>query len=470
MTDSEFISSKKYPCVVIAGRPNVGKSTLFNRLLRQRRSITDPVPGVTRDPVSSIWDLDGHKITLTDTGGIDYSDADFASLITDKSFQTLEKGDVILLLLDGKELTGEDEFVIQKMRRFTDKIILVINKLDSPEKDDLLWNFKGMGFSRIVGISSSQGRNIDVLTDEIKKLLADRFTACDDGDNGADDDADGQNEDLVNARISHIKLSIIGKPNTGKSTLLNRLTGDDRSIVSDIPGTTRDVIEGTFSYRDIKYTVYDTAGIRRKKKVTDDIEYYSVNRAIGSIDHAEVVLLMIDSLEGLTDQDKKIAYQIVKKGRGVVIVLNKWDMMPHTPNAERAMRDRLSFLFPILDFAPVVTISAREGQGIDKLMDTIFKVRRQLFTRISTSELNKAVREWVDDYPVPSAKGIRYKIRYATQAEVFPSRFLLFVNRPERFPDAYVSYIKNKIRKRFRLTMIPFEVEIRESVSRPREE
>ena len=199
--------------------------------------------------------------------------------------------------------------------------------------------------------------------------------------------------------------------------------------------------------------------------MTEDVEYYSVTRAIGSIEFAEVVLLMVDCTEGLTDQDKKIASQIVKKGRGVVIVLNKWDMKSHIPNAERAMKDRLQFLFPILDFAPVVPISAKEGQGIDKLLDAVFKVKKQLFTRVSTSDLNKAVREWVDDYPVPAAKGIRYKIRYATQPEVFPTRFILFVNRADRVPDAYISYIKNKIRKRFRLTSIPFDVEIRETKS-----
>ena len=459
MTDLESISDKKFPCVVIAGRPNVGKSTLFNRFLRKRRAITDPIPGVTRDPISGTCDLAGRKIKLTDTGGIDYSKESFASLITEKSLASLEEADLILLLLEGRELNSADEHIIQQMRKYTEKVFLVINKLDSPEKDDDVWNYHSLGFKTVIGISSAHGRNIDTLIAKMREYLDAKLPP----ENDLPEDV--AQEQAENARISEIKLSVIGKPNTGKSTLINCLTGKNLSIVSDVPGTTRDVIEGQFIYRDIKYTIYDTAGIRRKKKVTEDVEYYSVNRAIGSIEAAEVVLLMVDCTEGLTDQDKKIASQIVKKGRGVVIVLNKWDMKSHIPNAEQAMKDRLQFLFPILDFAPVVPISAKEGQGIDKLLDAVFKVKKQLFTRVSTSDLNKAVREWVDDYPVPAAKGIRYKIRYATQPEVFPTRFILFVNRADRFPDAYISYIKNKIRKRFRLSSIPFDVEIRETKS-----
>jgi len=459
MTDLESTSEKKYPCVVIAGRPNVGKSTLFNRFLRQRRAITDPVPGVTRDPISGVCDLAGRKIKVTDTGGIDYSKEGFASLITEKSLASLTDADLILLLLEGKELNSEDEHIIHLMRKYTDKIFLVVNKLDSPEKDDEIWNYHSLGFKKVIGISSAHGRNIDTLVSEMRKFLDEKMPP----ENDIPDETPAVQEE--NARVKEIKISIIGKPNTGKSTLINCLTGKDMSIISDVPGTTRDVIEGQFEYRDIKYTIYDTAGIRRKKMVKEDIEYYSVNRAIKSIDYAEVVLLMVDCVEGLTDQDKKIAYQIVKKGRGVVIVLNKWDMVKQTKNTERAMKDRLEFLFPILDFAPVVTLSAKNGEGIDKLLDAVFKVKKQLFTRVSTSDLNKALREWVEDRPIPAPKGIRYKIRYATQPEVFPTKFILFVNKVDRFPAAYISYVKNMIRKRFRVDSIPFDVELRETSS-----
>ena len=254
MTDLESISEKKFPCVVIAGRPNVGKSTLFNRFLRKRRAITDPIPGVTRDPISGTCDLAGRKIKLTDTGGIDYSKEGFASLITEKSLSTLEEADLILLLLEGKELNSADEHIIQVMRRYTDKVFLVINKLDSPEKDDDIWNYHSLGFRTVIGISSAHGRNIDTLVSKMREFLDAKLPPENDL---PEDEAQEQAE---NARINEIKLSIIGKPNTGKSTLINCLTGKNLSIVSDVPGTTRDVIEGQFVYRDIKYTIYDMGG------------------------------------------------------------------------------------------------------------------------------------------------------------------------------------------------------------------
>lgn len=449
-TGSGSILSKKYPVIAIAGKPNVGKSTLFNRLLKKRRVITDPLPGVTRDPVSSECVIAGRKVILADTGGIDYSKEGFASLVTEKSLSVLENADIVLLMLDGRDVNSFDEQIIEALRRYSDKIFLLINKLDSPEKDDEIWNFHVLGFKKVIGISSEHGRNINILTEEIEKELKSRF-------------GEVPEEEPAVEEIPEIKISIVGKPNTGKSTLLNYLAGESVSIVSDIPGTTRDIIESGFLFRGIKYRIYDTAGIRKKSKVTEDVEYYSVNRAIKSIDDAEVVFLIIDCMEGLTEQDKKIAYQIVKKGRGVVIVLNKWDMMRGAPNMEQAAKERIKFFFPVLDFAPIVPVSAKEGSGAEKLIDTAFKVRKQLFTRIPTSDLNRAIKEWTEDYPVPAVKGIKYKIRYATQPEIFPVRFLLFVNRTERFPDSYVSYIKNKIRKKFRLASIPFEVEIRKS-------
>ena len=228
MTNSESTSSKKYPCVVIAGRPNVGKSTLFNRFLRKRRAITDPVPGVTRDPISAECDLGGRKILLTDTGGIDYSKEGFAQLITDKSLATLEKADLILLLLEGKEMNSADEHIIKQLRRYTDKLFLVINKLDSPEKDDDVWNYHSLGFRKVIGISSAHGRNIDTLVEEMRGFLDEKLPPSDE----EEDEEPYQQEE--NARIKEIKLSIIGKPNTGKSTLLNRLFPDLSLSTSEI--------------------------------------------------------------------------------------------------------------------------------------------------------------------------------------------------------------------------------------------
>ena len=311
-----------------------------------------------------------------------------------------------------------------------------------------MWNYYSYGFENVIGISSSHGYNIGELEEKIGEFLR---ANCD------IDETDYSEEEY------NVRIALLGKPNTGKSTLNNLLTGKDNSIVSDIPGTTRDIVEGDFIHKNIYYQIMDTAGIRRKNKVTDNVEYYSVSRAIKAIENADVVLLMIDGVEGLSEQDKKIASQIVKKGKGVIIVLNKWDMLAKVPNLINAIEDRIRFIFPILEFAPVVPISALENQGIDELMKNVYKVWRQLNTRVSTSSLNKALKEWVEDNPPPSVSGVRYKIRYMTQTSANPSKFLLFVNKSKKFPAFYVSYIKNKIRKSFGVGSIPVELSLKET-------
>ncbi len=448
MNDLERTNNKILPEVIIAGRPNVGKSTLFNRFIKKRKSITDPTPGVTRDPVSEVCILDNIRIRLTDTGGVKAEQEGLDNLVTDKSLKMMEKADLILFILDVKEITGEDETFIEKLRRFNDRIILVVNKIDYPEKENEMWNYYSYGFENVIGISSSHGYNIGELEEKIGEFLREH---CD------IDETDYSEEEY------NVRLALLGKPNTGKSTLNNLLTGKDNSIVSDIPGTTRDIVEGDFIHKNIYYQIMDTAGIRRKNKVTDNVEYYSVSRAIKAIENADVVLLMIDGVEGLSEQDKKIAGQIVKKGKGVIIVLNKWDMLAKVPNLINAIEDRIRFIFPILEFAPIVPISALENQGIDELMKNVYKVWRQLNTRVSTSSLNKALKEWVEDNPPPSVSGVRYKIRYMTQTSANPSKFLLFVNKSKKFPAFYVSYIKNKIRKSFGVGSIPVELSLKET-------
>ncbi len=448
MSDLEQINKKKLPEVIIAGRPNVGKSTLFNRFIKKRKSITDPTPGVTRDPVSEICLFNNIRVKLTDTGGVKVEQEGLDSFVTDRSLQMMDNADLILFLLDVKEITGEDEIFIEKLRRFSERIILVVNKIDNPEKENEMWNYYSYGFENVIGISSSHGYNIGELEDAVADYLKKN---CD------VDDTD-YSEDEYNVRIA-----VLGKPNTGKSTLNNLLTGKENSIVSDIPGTTRDIVESSFIYKNIHYQIMDTAGIRRKNKVTENVEYYSVTRAIKTIEDADVVLLVIDGVEGLSDQDKKIASQIVKKGKGVIIVLNKWDLLQKVPNMINAVEDRVRFLFPILDFAPIVPISALENLGIEELLKEVYKVWRQLNTRVSTSSLNKALKDWVEDSPPPFVSGVRYKIRYMTQISANPTKFLLFVNKSKKFPAFYISYIKNKIRKSFGISLIPVDLSIKET-------
>ena len=314
----------RLPLISIIGRPNVGKSTLFNRLIGKRRAITDPTPGVTRDPIPERWLLGNNPVTLVDSGGVKLDREGLDDAVSDKSLSLLEISDAIIFLMDCMEVTREDQLLIDELRPYTDKVVLCVNKIDDPKRDDLVWNYFSYGYQRVVGISAAHGLGIEDLEDTLLGML----------------DLERTEEEPEEPET--IKLAILGKPNTGKSTLMNLLTGRDISIVSPIAGTTRDVMRGTFIYKGTEYTVLDTAGIRRKSKVEEDVEYYSVNRAIKTIDDADVVLLMIDITEGISDQDKKIANLIVRRGKGVLLVLNKMDLLKGTPNEIEAIKDRVS--------------------------------------------------------------------------------------------------------------------------------
>lgn len=437
------------PLISIIGRPNVGKSTLFNRLIGKRRAITDPTPGVTRDPIPETWLLGNNRVTLVDSGGVKLDQEGLDGPVTEKSLSLLSQSDVIIFVMDCMEVTPEDQMLLKELRPYTDKVVLAVNKIDDVTREDLIWNYYNYGYQRVVGISAAHGLGIEELEDTLLGLL----------------DLERQEEEPEEAET--IKIAILGKPNTGKSTLTNLLTGRDISIVSSIAGTTRDVMRGTFTYKGTDYTVLDTAGIRRKSKVEEDVEYYSVNRAIKTIDDSDVVLLMIDVTEGLAEQDKKIAQLIVRRGKGVVLVLNKIDALKGIGNELEAIKDRVRFLFPILNFAPLVPISALEGDEIGKLLDTVWAVWRQLNKRIDTNVLNDCIRRWGEEYEPPRGASGHYKILYGTQVSVTPVRFLLFVNRIKDFPESYLSYVKNLMRKELGFSSIPIEISLRERRRNP---
>ncbi len=438
-------NKKGLPVVAVVGRPNVGKSTLFNRLIGKRQSITDSTPGVTRDPVEGIYDLGHHKVKLIDTGGFKVDQTGLDEQVTNKSLSVLEGADLIVFLMDVTETTGEDEAFAKILRKYSDKILLVVNKVDSEKREADVWNYYSYGFDNVVGVSAAHGIGISEFIDKLEELI--------------DFEAERAVDEIAEPDI---RIALLGKPNTGKSTLINRLLEKDVAIVSDIPGTTRDVIEGRFKYKHKVYRVLDTAGIRKKKKVGENVEYYSVNRAIKTIEHSDVVLLMIDAVEGLGDQDKKIATQIVKKGCGVVLVLNKWDMVKEIPNQMEAIQDRTKFLFPVLSFAPLVPLSAVTGEGVDNLFKQVYKVWNQLNHRVDTSTLNSALKRWVERTEPPRFKGGRYKILYGTQVSSNPVKFILFINKKRGFPESYLQYIKNNIRSELGFSSIPLEVELKE--------
>jgi GTP-binding protein len=399
--------------VVLAGRPNVGKSTLFNRLLHKRRAITDPTPGVTRDPVEMDTFIRGKPLRLVDTGGFklvregDPSEA-LDDLVVEKTLETLEKADLIVLLLAAGELSAEDEEFIGFLRRFQNRLLVAVNKTEGGRREADAWNLLSYGFDKVHMISAEHGDNIGELEEAMLSRLdfsgvepvkpaekalrtgaagADSITTTGEAGGGI---ADGSGF-IDEADTRPIRIALLGKPNTGKSTLSNRLTASSASIVSDIPGTTRDVVEGVFSWKGRDFQALDTAGIRRKTKVTENIEYYSVNRAIKTIDEADIVFLMIDAAEGLSEQDKKIAGLAHDKGRGIIMVLNKWDTMPQIQHAFEASSDRIHFLFGKMEYAPIVAVSARDGTGVDKLLNTALRMYKQLQIKIETGPLNQAM-------------------------------------------------------------------------------
>lgn len=447
LTSSADKPKERIPLIAIVGRPNVGKSTLFNRLVGKRKSITDPTPGVTRDPIEEIYEIEGRTVRLVDTGGYKAEGDQMDDLVSKKCLEIVRQADLILLMMDVEEVTPEDEIFMESMRPYTNRILLVVNKVDNPKREENFWNFFSYGFPNVMGVSSAHGLNVAELEEKVVELMDELHLA-------------GELPESLTDPVD-IRLSIMGKPNTGKSTLINQLTGLEKSIVSDIPGTTRDVVEGAFNFNDTYFKVLDTAGIRRKKVINQDVEYYSVNRSIKSIEESDVVLLMIDSLEGLADQDKKIAQLIVKKGKGVILVLNKWDLQEDVVNLKEAVEDRVRFLFPILGFAPIVHISALTGDGVENLLNRVLRVWSQLNTKIETPQLNKALEAWVDRYAPPMGKKIRYKVRYITQIRSNPHHFVLFVNKIKGFPQDWITYCKNRIREDFQIGNVPIKMELR---------
>ncbi len=430
------------PRIVLVGRPNVGKSSLFNRLLRQKRSITDESPGVTRDPVAADWSLGGYPCVLVDTGGFRLEGGSLDDMVRERALRELDRARVILMVLSANEFTPEDEEFIRLLRPRSQRVVLVVNKADNPDKENSAYNYASLGFKPVIPVSALHARRLDELQEEILGRIG--------GERPQEPPPRGV-----------LRLAILGKPNAGKSTLVNQLVGEEVSLVSPVPGTTRDTIEARFLFEDQLMEIIDTAGIRRRKKVTEDVEYFSVNRAIRAITQADVVVLVVSAPEGLTDQDKKIAALVVKEGKGIILALNKWDLLEQKKNLLNAVRDRIHFLFPALDFAPIVPISAKTGEGMTQLLKTALRLQRQLDRTIETSKINDLLRAWVENVPPPLVKGRSVKFRYLTQVSHRPVRFALFVSNPLDVPGSYVEYLKNKIRRDLGFKEIPLELEVR---------
>lgn len=450
----EYDTTKSYvnlPLVVLAGRPNVGKSTLFNRFMRRRIAIVDPTPGVTRDPVEATAFINGKPVHLMDTGGykltrdIGTMEAVMDDLVVEKTIQMIKKADLILLLLEAGEITPEDEEFIQELRPYWNKVVAAVNKTEGGRGESEAWNYMQFGFKDLLFISAEHGDNITELSEKIVGRLD--FSNV----------REGEEEEPP------VRIAILGKPNTGKSTLSNRLTHTESSIVSDYAGTTRDVVEGTFRYNGRSCLLLDTAGIRRKSKVKENVEYYSVNRAIKTLDKCDVVILMIDAQEGLAEQDKKICALVYERGRPIIFALNKWDTQEKGRTPARKAEENIRIMFGQMNWAPIVEISALNGDGMKKLMDTALELYEQVTRKVETAALNAALKDWLFKYPPPASKTMHFKIRYMTQTSVNPVNFVIFATRPDTVPQTYITFLKNRIREDLGFDKIPVQLELRAS-------
>ena len=428
--------------VAIVGRPNVGKSTFFNKVVGKKLSIVEDFPGVTRDRLYADAEWCGNYFTLVDTGGLELKSTDQMWKHIQKQAEiAIETADVIILFTDAKTgLNASDEDVAQKLRKSGKPVVLAVNKLDNydPAK---LFEFYNLGLGEPFGISAEHGTGIGELLDEVISL----FNKS--GDKEEDDS---------------IKIAIVGKPNAGKSSLCNKLLGFDRTIVSDIAGTTRDAIDTPFVVNGKKYTLIDTAGIRKKKSVEEDLEYYSVLRALGAIRRADVSVVMIDAEQGITEQDVKICGYIHEQSKPSVIVMNKWDLIEKDSNTINKFNADLAEDLKFMDYFIPVYVSAKTGQRVDKILSVCETALNNSEKRIPTGQLNDLILDCVRASEPPSVNGKRLKISYATQVGTKPPSFVLFVNESALLHFSYKRYLENCIRKAYDFSGTPIKISVRE--------
>ena len=433
------------PTVAIIGKPNVGKSTFFNYIVGSRISIVEDTPGVTRDRVYAETNWRGRNFTVVDTAGIEpESDDIIISQMREQAHIAIEIADVIIFLTDIRQgVTAVDQEIALMIKKSKKPVVLVCNKADNMSKDkNEIYEFYNLGIGEPYPISAANALGIGDVLDAIYEKFPEK--------------KDGEDED------DRIKVAVIGKPNVGKSSLINKILGENRTIVSSIAGTTRDAIDTEYENKYGKYVLIDTAGIRRKSKVTESIEKFSIMRTLLAIERADVCLMMIDALEGVTDQDAKIAGEAHEAGKGIIIVVNKWDEYEKETGTLEKYRKEVYNKLSYLSYAPIIFISAKTGQRVDKLFTMINNVAEQNAMRVSTSVLNQVINEAIAVVQPPSDKGKRLKILYGTQVSTKPPTFVIFVNNKELFHFSYERYLVNQIRKEFGLVGTPIRIISRE--------
>lgn len=432
------------PIVAVVGRPNVGKSTLFNKLAGKRISIVEDTPGVTRDRIFAEVEWLNTYFTLIDTGGIERENGDIIlTKMRNQAMLAMDMAHVILFVVDGKAgLTAADKEVAELLRKTNKPVILVVNKIDSQKQFDDTYDFYELGLGTPVGISSANSMGLGDLLDEVIENFP----------KGLNTEYD---EDMI-------RVAITGKPNAGKSSILNKILGEERVIVSPIAGTTRDAVDTYFEKDDQKYLLIDTAGLRRKSKVYETVEKYSVIRSMAAVDRADVVLIVIDAVEGITEQDTKVAGIAHDEGKACVFVVNKWDILEKDHKTLSNYSKVIKEKFPFMMYAPSIFISAKTNQRMDQVLETVKVVANEHAKRVSTSALNDVIGEAVLLNQPPSDKGKRLKIYYGSQTSVKPPKFTLFINDKDLTHFSYQRYIENKIRENFGFEGTPIHFEYRE--------
>ncbi len=431
------------PIIAIVGRPNVGKSTLFNRIAGGKRAIVWDEPGVTRDRNYADVEWEESAFTLIDTGGFEPVSKDRIFIQMREQCQlAMEEADVVLFLMDGKEgLTPSDKEITDILRRLNKPVFHIVNKVDGPKHEEKALEFYGLGVEPVYSISAEHGYGVNGLMDEVIKVLP-RLTEK------------KWDKDII-------KVAVVGRPNVGKSSLINRFLGYKRVLVDEVPGTTRDAID-TFFEKDAKrYVLIDTAGIRRKSRISLRLEKYSIVEALRTLDRSEVALLLLDSKEGVTDQDARIGGFIQEKGKGCILVVNKWDLVEKDSNTMVEYERKIHYDLKYLSYAPILFISALTGRRVKKVLDVIDFVAEQSKKRILTSPLNRYFGKWVESHPPPLYRNRRVKLNYITQVSTAPPTFVIYANTPDGIHFSYERYLINQIRETFGFEGVPIRLQFR---------
>ena len=452
-------SKRRLPLIAIIGRPNVGKSTLFNRIIGKQRAIVHGVEGITRDRFIENAEWHGRAFRVVDTGGIVEQPLDeITRKMQEQVQQALEEAAVILFVVDGQEeITRVDHFICESVQRMQKPVVLAINKLDNPALTLNQYEYYALGLGEPLPISSGHNVGVDDLMRAVVQALPEAEELPDEAVEGEDADEEAKEDGSET-----IKVAVVGRPNVGKSSFINALLNQERTIVSDIPGTTRDAIDIRFSWQGKDYILIDTAGLRRRATIRRPVEHFSVARSLRAMRRADVCLIMLEATEGIAEQDKRIIGYALEQGTAFILVWTKWDLVEDKEKYLKKLEEELDLKMPQISFAPLITISNETRTRLFKVFDLINEVSAESEKRIATAEINKLLEKLRAKHNPPGEKGRHAKIRYATQVSVKPTTFMLFVNQKRLFHFSYIRFLENQLREQYGFTGVPIKLELKE--------